>query len=191
MRIALLVLLLLLIALSASTTRAEETYAVTGVPSDDVLNIRSAPSAASGLSAIWPARKRNPVAFFAVREAGRLSAAARPRRMAGWNARYLAPVRAAAGLRLPLSCIGTEPFWSLALRSTAAATFFQPGTAAVIASPSPASSGRAGARASVSASPARASSARKAAVTACPDDSFPYAITFSLTDGRRFSGCCR
>ncbi len=52
MRIALLVMFLLALALSASTTRAEvTTYAVSGVPRDDVLNIRERPSSFSPRSA--------------------------------------------------------------------------------------------------------------------------------------------
>ena len=113
-------LALLLLALWAFSVAANDLPAfhnVSGVAEDDVLNIRAAPGTAASIIGTLSATDR----FIEVVEKddsgdwARINTAER----SGWVAmRYLArrANQPADTLPRPLSCAGTEPFWSLSLK---------------------------------------------------------------------------
>jgi hypothetical protein len=177
-------------AAGAQDARSGETWRVTGVSQDDVLNIRQGPSAQTRKVGEFGPNDSGIVIYDRRGDWARVGRST-PGRPDGWvHTRHLAPVRASARVRLPLRCIGTEPFWGLAIRSEQAATFTQPGAAdARLAVSRVRYEGR---NASM-----RIGSGGRADVTAMrcsdgmSDDVFPYSILLRLTDGRRFEGCCR
>ena len=102
-------------------------YRVTGVASDDVLNVRIAPDAGSEIvGSLRPGA--SPVEVVEVRgNWARVSEID----ISGWaSLRYLQPIELASvgKSRLPvgLFCGGTEPFWSLSIDSAAQAKFSAP-----------------------------------------------------------------
>lgn len=101
-------------------------YRVTGVADDDVLNIRAAPDAgAEKLDALAPRAVHVEVTeLSADGRWGRVNSGER----SGWvSIRYLAaePGPAWHELQTPLSCYGTEPFWSLGFRPAGARIAFE------------------------------------------------------------------
>jgi hypothetical protein len=99
----------MLLAPAAAT--AWPTLAVTGVPKNDVLNLRAQPDAKSAKVASVP-RNATGISADAVAVKGldwiRISHSGR----SGWaNARFLSYED--GGLPVRLSCSGTEPFWSV------------------------------------------------------------------------------
>lgn len=112
------------LSLSAVTVRAEpvpQLYDVTGVAADDVLNIRIAPSASSGIIGTFAPYARG-IEVVATNPAGTWGQV-NSGEGAGWvSLRYMAargvtidPYNLPQGLR----CFGTEPFWSLSFESGA------------------------------------------------------------------------
>ena len=102
-------------------------YRVTGVASDDVLNVRIAPDAGSEIvGSLRPAA--TPVEVVEIRGNW---ARVTEIDISGWaSLRYLEPIELASvgKSRLPvgLFCGGTEPFWSLSIDSAAQAKFSAP-----------------------------------------------------------------
>lgn len=110
-----LLVLLLLAPLSAFAQGLPALHDVTGVVAGDVLNLRAAPDAgAPVIGSLAPdARKIEVVALSADGKWGQISQG----ESSGWAAmRYLTRVAGPGwdSLDLPMSCHGTEPFWSLA-----------------------------------------------------------------------------
>lgn len=106
---------------STAKGRAEVTYDVANVATDDQLNVRATPSAnaekvgtlafdATAIAATGASRQVGGSTWFEIIVEGRM----------GWvNAAYLTPTRAPSSLfREPLVCSGTEPFWALQLDNT-------------------------------------------------------------------------
>ncbi len=102
-------------------------YAVSGVASDDVLNIRTEPRAQADKigELAHDARDVEVMAFNDDRSWGRVNTGER----SGWTSmRYLAP-QPAGDLPVAerLSCAGTEPFWSLDIRQSGESIYSSPG----------------------------------------------------------------
>ncbi len=98
--------------------RAEVTYDVTNVATDDQLNVRATPSATAEKVGTLAFDAKAIAATGASRQVGRstwLEIIVEGRK--GWvNAAYVAPTRTPSSLfREPLVCSGTEPFWALQL----------------------------------------------------------------------------
>lgn len=91
-------------------------YAVSGVASDDALNIREAPNASAPIinTLAFDAAGVEVLAFSREGGWGQINAGERT----GWVAmRYLTPTPSETtvlGLPIGLSCFGTEPFWDIA-----------------------------------------------------------------------------
>lgn len=85
---------------------------VTGVAAGDVLNIRAEPDAGAPiLGSYAPDRRR--IEVLRLSDDGRWAQVGLPEGN-GWVAlRYLAPLAKGPDLPLPVTCSGTEPFWSL------------------------------------------------------------------------------
>lgn len=113
-------------SLGLASAFAEDTYEVTGVGADDVLNIRKAPNA----SAPKVGEYRNSESGIRIyRRKGNWALTGRvdPQNTDGWvHTRYLKLTAAAASLQLPISCSGTEPFWAIVISSTDSATYSAP-----------------------------------------------------------------
>lgn len=122
---------LAVLLLASLPLRAEEfpaLYAVTGVASDDVLNIRALPDAGSAIIGSLAAD----AADVEVIEIAGNWALVNTGERAGYAAtRYLARRSGPdwTALQTPLSCLGTEPFWSLTIDpGTMSARFSSPET---------------------------------------------------------------
>jgi uncharacterized membrane protein len=190
MRAFWLFLLILAGAVSAFPAFAQVTYSVTGIAADDVLNIRERPSASSPKIGEYGPSDSGIVIY---RRSGNWALVGRstPGAAEGWvNSRFLTRVVAAARVRFPLRCLGTEPFWDLNIRSERAATFASPEVAGDRLAVS--NVRREGRNASM-----RIGSGGRADITAgscsdgMSDNSYRYSIFLRLTDGRVFRGCCR
>ena len=108
---------------------AASTYEVTGVSPHDVLNIRQAPRASARKVGEYGPRDKGIRIY---RRSGNWALAGRsdPDQPDGWvNAHYLKVTATTARLVLPISCLGTEPFWSLTIQSIRRAAYFDPETA--------------------------------------------------------------
>lgn len=105
---------------------AAATYEVTGVRADDVLNIRAAPRASAKKVGEYGPRDKGIRIY---RRSGNWALTGRsdPNRPDGWvNTRYLKVTIAPARVELPISCLGTEPFWNLAIQSEWRAIYTDP-----------------------------------------------------------------
>ncbi len=119
-----LAVLFCLLPLAALGQGLPALYAVTGVASDDVLNVRADPRAAAPLVAALAPDARNVEVLRIENGWGRISLG----EAAGWvSMRYLAAQPGGGSDAFPprLACHGTEPFWSLALTPDAV-TFATP-----------------------------------------------------------------
>lgn len=118
--------LLVLFVVLASPLKAEKfpaLYAVTGVAADDVLNIRAQPDAASPIIGMLSPDATGVEVLatsgnWALLNSGEGSGYA--------SMRFLArePGRAWNALQTPLTCLGTEPFWSLKIDPQRGTTHF-------------------------------------------------------------------
>ncbi|MEO1139736.1 MAG: SH3 domain-containing protein [Pseudomonadota bacterium] len=102
-------------------------YDVTGVAADDFLNVRAAPgTAASIIGKLAPTETAvEVVAKNAAGEWGQVNVG----ETAGWvSLAYLArqPGQADDQLPRPLTCAGTEPFWSLSINASSTAELSRP-----------------------------------------------------------------
>jgi uncharacterized membrane protein len=183
-------LLLTLSALAVSAMAAPATYEVTGVAPGDVLNIRLAPRASAPKVGQFGPRDSG-IKLYERRGDWALVGRDNPNRPDGWvNARFLKQTVAAARVRLPLACLGTEPFWSLKILSAARAVYDDPET------PSRryrvADFRRSGADATLRLVPGgRVAIAADRCSDGMSDNVYPYAVRLTLPGGRRLSGCCR
>ena len=109
-----LIMALCLLAQCAVAQEYPALHAVTGVTSDDVLNIRERPDADSSILGTLPPDATG-VEVIAVNDGW---AVVNGPELTGYVAlRFLAREAGPAwnSLEVPLTCLGTEPFWSLAL----------------------------------------------------------------------------
>jgi uncharacterized membrane protein len=114
-----LIFVLLLCPALALADSFPASYRVTGVAADDELNIRAAPDAGAALLGSYAPTRAN-VEVLALSDDGAWAQVPLPEG-AGWVAlRFLAPMPAAEGIPRPLTCLGTEPFWSVSLQGTGA-----------------------------------------------------------------------
>lgn len=114
-----LLTILMLSALPAQAQTAPETlpalYRVSGVPADDVLNLRDAPDAGAAQQGSLPPDATG-VEVVALSQDGKW-ARVNLGEGAGWVARRFLTREAGPdwlSLDRPMTCFGTEPFWSLA-----------------------------------------------------------------------------
>ncbi|MCR8724420.1 COG3650 family protein [Frigidibacter sp. ROC022] len=133
MRVARQLLLLLVLTLPGlGAARAQDLpafYDVIGVALDDVLNIRTGPSASSEIiGSLGPTERAVEVVAFSGGGWAQVNTAER----SGWvSARFLVPARQWSW-RSPetaLTCFGTEPFWSLRIDGDMAQLTSPDGTA--------------------------------------------------------------
>ncbi|HBM88415.1 MAG TPA: hypothetical protein DD437_07725 [Rhodobiaceae bacterium] len=106
---------------STAKGRADVTYDVTNVATDDQLNVRATPSATAEKVGTLAFDAKTITATGASRQVGRsvwVEIIVEGRK--GWvNAAYVTPTRALTSLcQEPLVCSGTEPFWALQLDKT-------------------------------------------------------------------------
>lgn len=118
--------ILTFLLLLATPLRAEEfpaTYAVTGVASDDVLNIRARPDAGS---AIIGALDPDATGVEVLGTAGNWAVVSTGEGTGYASLRFLErePGPEWNALERPLTCLGTEPFWSLEINPEAGTTRF-------------------------------------------------------------------
>ncbi|QDI77515.1 peptide-binding protein [Leisingera aquaemixtae] len=115
-------------ALPAAAQEFPALYSVAGVAADDVLNIRSAPSASAEIIGTL-APDQAGVEVVAADGSGTWGLVNSGER-SGWAAlRYLTRASTEDGLALPrrFSCFGTEPFWILNITQDGAADYATPG----------------------------------------------------------------
>lgn len=117
-------MLLLCLALPLQAEEFPAAYAVTGVASDDVLNIRTAPDAAAPIiGALAP-----DTSFVEVIAVTNGWALVNTDGQSGYaSLRFLKrePGPEWSALETPLTCLGTEPFWSLKIDPGAGTTTYQ------------------------------------------------------------------
>ncbi len=165
---------------------AAPTYEVAGVSMDDVLNIRAAPRATAPKVGEYGPRDSGIRIY---RREGNWALTGRddPGRPDGWvNLRYLRPATVVA---LPLSCAGTEPFWSLKINSPRRATYADPEIPSrryVVEGFRRVGSGAAmrlvaGGRVAIAAG---------ACSDGMSDTSYPFSARVRLPGGRALTGCC-
>lgn len=113
----------LICALPVSAQEFPSLYSVTGVASDDALNIRRTPTARSDVIGTF-APDQTSIEVTGTDATGRW-ALVNSGEMAGWTAlRFLAREPGAwHDMVSPLSCFGTEPFWSARLTPRAPSVF--------------------------------------------------------------------
>jgi uncharacterized membrane protein len=181
---------LLALAVLTVIPAAAATYEVTGVSSDDVLNIRLAPrSSAPKVGSYGP--RDSGIKIFERRGNWALTGRANRNVPDGWvNARFLKLTAAAGRFRLPLKCVGTEPFWSLTIQTPRRAVYDDPET--------PGRSYRvrnfesSGPDASMWLEPGgRVVIAADRCSDGMSDNIFPYTTQVRLPGGRQLQGCCR
>ncbi|WP_157022772.1 SH3 domain-containing protein [Parasedimentitalea huanghaiensis] len=120
-RLAFTLLLACISALSASAQELPALHNVTGVASNDVLNIRSTPNASSTIIGFL-GPDQNWVEVIRSDSSGKWGLV-NTNETSGWvSLRYMVRVQAGSSLDLEqkLSCSGTEPFWSSSLDGTRA-----------------------------------------------------------------------
>ncbi len=122
-----LMALAMLVAPAASAQSLPAAYQVTGVAPDDVLNIRAEPSASAPvLGTIGPYAIT--VEVLRLSDDGKWGLVPMPEG-GGWvSMRYLTGMAGQdpALIPRPFTCIGTEPFWNLALTARGAAEWTTP-----------------------------------------------------------------
>ena len=170
-----------------------ETVDVAGVAADDVLNLRAEPRADAPLAgALSPTAG----AIEVIRRSGGW-AYVKSRNQAGWAAeRFLVAARTFENGKPPLSlqCVGTEPFWSLAIDSERA-TFRTPDKDALASDIQKIEQSRNSTIVwLVRAASGPVSSAVIEARQACSDNMsdrvFPFRVSIETRDGQLLSGCC-
>ncbi len=109
-----LALLALALASPAAAQHLPNTHSVTGVAASDVLNIRAAPNAQAPILGTVPPFAIN-VEVIALSDDGRWGMVGLPEGNGWVNLRFLAPdpEPAPGAVPRPMTCLGTEPFWSL------------------------------------------------------------------------------
>jgi uncharacterized membrane protein len=191
MNMRVLPLISAVLCLSLAGARAE-TVEVTGVDSNDVLNLRAEPRANAPLvGALAPAS-----VGIEVLKRGDGWAFVRAGKLEGWAAaRYLRRAsRYEGGPPVPLQCLGTEPFWSLTLDGKRA-IYQTPDLKPVTADSGPFEQSRNSTivwRVRPAGGPV--ASATIEARQACSDDMsdrvYSFSVRVEMRDGMLLSGCC-
>ena len=186
----LLVMFAALCLFAGLASAAPATYEVAGVAPGDVLNIRQAPRASAPKVGEY-GRRDSGIRLYERRGSWALVGRDDPNRPDGWvNARFLKKTVAAARVRLPLKCVGTEPFWSLAIQSPSRAVYDDPETPARRYRVS--NFRRSGPDATLRlGSDGRASIAADRCSDGMSDNEYPYSTRVRLPDGTVLNGCCR
>lgn len=186
LRILTMLAVLLLGTLQAG---AAATYEVTGVSADDVLNIRQAPRASAPKVGQYGPRAKG-IRIYRREGNWALTGRSDPNQPDGWvNTRYLKVSAATARLELPISCLGTEPFWNLAIQSNRRAIYTDPETAKRRYKVGEfRRSGRdATMRLGVD---GRVSIAADKCSDGMSDNQYPYSVRVLLPGGGELRGCC-
>lgn len=187
--------LLAVMPFGASATEFPELFSVTGVASDDVLNVRANHAASSNIVGhIAPDGKNieivrvSPDGKWGETNIGEAS---------GWvSMRYLERMAGETEnpLRTELSCFGTEPFWSLHLTQNQSAEFQNPDTGTVVFSIGTltASSGQTGRYATRLDNAGFAVIRREFCSDGMSDRSYGLSVDVGLSSPElvMFSGCC-
>jgi uncharacterized membrane protein len=191
MKIALVVSILAMLLALALPARADESlYEVTGVSAGDALNIRRRPSASAPKVGSYGPRESGIRIY---RRSGNWALVGRadPQNPDGWvNARYLKLTVATRRVPLPLQCLGTEPFWSVTIRSRFRATYSDPETQG--RNYSVVNFTRIGRDARFRlAGAGRSRIEARQCSDGMSDNIYPYTAKIRLPDGRTLDGCCR
>jgi uncharacterized membrane protein len=167
-----------------------DTYEVTGVATNDVLNIRLAPRSSAPKVGFYGPRDSG-IKIFERRGNWALTGRTRANVPDGWvNSRFLRLTAAGRRVRLPLKCLGTEPFWSLTIQSPTRAVYDDPETPARRYRVS--GFQRSGPNATLRLLPGgRVTIAVDRCSDGMSDNIFPYSTRVRLPDGRQLRGCCR
>jgi len=168
---------------------AAPVYEVTGVRADDVLNIREAPRATARKVGEYGPRDKGIRIY---RRSGNWALTGRsdPDQPDGWvNSRYLKVTAAPLRVELPISCLGTEPFWNLAIQSRWRAVYTDPETAKrqyLVTE-----FRRTGPNATMGlGNGGRATIAAGNCSDGMSDNQYPYSVRVLLPSGVKLSGCC-
>ncbi len=179
--------MLLPICAFGTVASAAAIYEITGVPPDDVLNIREAPRATARKVGEYGPREKGIRIY---RRHGNWALTGR-NRADGWvNTRYLKLTMAALRVELPISCLGTEPFWALTIDSTRRATYSDPETAEHRYRVSAFKRMGRGAAMRLDGTGRASIAAEKNCSDGMSDNRYPYSIRVLLPDGRELAGCC-
>lgn len=188
---------ILLIALFAAVVSqaspiaaAPSTYEVTGVSSNDALNIRSGPRVTAPKTGSYGPRDSG-IRIYRREGNWALVGLANADKPDGWvNARYLKKTMASARLELPLQCLGTEPFWSLIISSTRRAAYSDPEAKERRYAVSDFRHAGKGAQMRLG-SNGRVVIAAETCSDGMSDNIYPYSARVIALGGRNLSGCCR
>lgn len=177
---------LLLCSVGAS---AEPTYEITGVSANDVLNIRQAPRASAPKVGEYGPRDKG-IRIYKRSGNWALTGRSDPSEPDGWvNTRYLKVTTAPARVELPISCLGTEPFWNLAIQSTRRAIYTDPETAERRYRVS--EFRRSGRDATMHlGNGGRVSIAADKCSDGMSENQYPYSVRVLLPSGVKLRGCC-
>jgi uncharacterized membrane protein len=175
---------------STLATASQITYEVTGVSSDDVLNIRQAPRVTAAKVGSYGPRASG-LRIFRREGSWALVGPANADKPDGWvNARYLKKTMASARLELPQRCLGTEPFWSLTINSTRRATYSDPEIKARHYAVGEFRRVGKGAHMRLG-SNGRVVIAAGTCSDGMSDNVYPYSVRVSLPGSGNLNGCCR
>lgn len=118
-----ILLTLFILALPAQAQDFPALYAVTGVAADDVLNIRSRPDAGAPIIGVLAP---DSTGVEVLGRSGNWALVSAGEGMGYASLRFLSrePGPSWAALEAPLTCIGTEPFWTLEIDPAAGSTRF-------------------------------------------------------------------
>jgi len=183
--------LLFIVALlcGAVSASAAPTYEVTGVSAGDVLNIRQAPRASAPKVGQYGPRDKG-IRIYRRDGNWALTGRSDPSEPDGWvNTRYLKITTATARLELPVSCLGTEPFWNLAIQSNRRAIYTDPETTERRYRVS--EFRRTGRDATMRlGNGGRVSIAADNCSDGMSDNQYPYSVRVLLPSGVKLRGCC-
>ena len=168
------------------TAWAAQTYEVTGVSANDVLNIRSTPRALARKVGEYGPRDKGIRIY---RRDGNWALTGRIKPLGWVNGRFLKATTTTAQLQLPISCTGTEPFWSLTISSALRATYSDPETASRHYRVSGFERVGKGARLHLGGSGATLIKAG-ACSDGMSDKRYPHSLRLVLPDGGELRGCC-
>lgn len=176
-------------SLGLASAFAEDTYEVTGVSADDVLNIRKIPSASAPKVGEYLPRESG-IRIYRRKGNWALTGRYDPQKPDGWvHTRYLKLTAAAASLQLPVSCSGTEPFWAIVINTTESATYSEPDRTPQDFPVSEFSRSKQNASMLLDVGGGVAIRAGSCS-DGMSDNIYPYAVQLRLPDGRQFNGCC-
>ena len=181
--------MLLSIGALGTPASAAPTYEVTGVSADDVLNIRQAPRASARKVGEYGPRDKG-IRIFRRDGNWALTGRSDPGQPDGWvNTRYLKVTTATARLELPISCLGTEPFWNLTVQSNRRAVYTDPETTE---RPYRVSEFRRSGRGATMrlGDDDSMSIAAESCSDGMSDNQYPYSVRILHPDGRELNGCC-